>query len=1078
MWKWVALTSLIAANLVQQRSPVVNTWSGRVRGSLSADGTYHQYLGIPYATVDHTNRFQASLPPPRWKGIFDAVDINTSCPQKAIGSIIMGTTNCLKLNVYTPANAEPDQLLPVMVFIHGGCFLMGTGGPSLYGPDFFVDRNIVFVTINYRLNIEGFLCLGIKEAPGNAGLKDQVAALKWIQENIKAFGGDPNQVTLFGESAGAASVSFLLLSPAAKGLFHKVILQSGSPIVPWGLQHDPLKTASTLVKEFGYDTKNPYEIYSILANKSAEELINAIVYLEHKVSITAETLFVPCVEKSIPSVEPMLTEYPMDIIKSGNHTKVPMIIGVNDNEGIYFVAMDYGTSLKNVAPTLIFMPLQPDLEFLTDFDRNETAEKVMGHYFSSGKDDYVMDMVDYYSDVHFKYPSAVFSELYQKTSDQPVYYYVFKYNGYINMAKISMNLWDKPGASHADELFYLFKPHSFPLPLRYLERNMINRMVSMWTNFAKYSDPTPARSPLLPVRWPASGGSEPTALIIDAQLSTGPIWDRRSLALWNELYAKYGKKTYRYFTPVLEISQGKLRGIRSVAGVNKYYGIPYATCERFQPPKEPENWKGIFNAVDIFGCCAQAFSFIQTYNEDCLQLDVYTPDHAKVGDNFPVLMYIHGGAYYYGSKGHYDPEFLVTKNVTAVIVNYRLGVLGFLCLNDVANLGLKDQVAALKWIKKNIAAFGGDPDNVTLIGQSAGASSAAMHMLSEKSKGLFHKIILMSGNSLSPWAFNLEPTRPAVQDAEKLTSTPITDNSEENLFNIFFKASVPDILTATVGTSDNTRYFKYTPCVDNNFTDPFFHDTPYNIIKSGDFNKVPILAGATDLEGSLFYGLNDAKSLEDWEQNFVERLPSVFSWCSEEDKEVISNKFRSHYFGKKRVDSSINGVVKFYSDWIAESTTDAFSDLMTDYSEQPVYNYVFSYQGGRNFAKALLGQSVELKGASHSDDIFYVFKPAGLSLLLSNSDKLFIDRLTAMLTNFMKHGNPTPRRTKLLPVIWPASTGSASYVMHLDHRLSVSRNPRPSSRGFFLDLLCTYGHKGYVPCDSSQQCNVEQNNKI
>ncbi|KAM3959397.1 carboxyl/cholinesterase 3 [Aphomia sociella] len=528
------------------------------------------------------------------------------------------------------------------------------------------------------------------------------------------------------------------------------------------------------------------------------------------------------------------------------------------------------------------------------------------------------------------------------------------------------------------------------------------------------------------------------------------------------------------FTPVLEISQGKLRGLRSISGVNRYYGIPYANCDRFQPPKEPNKWDGIFDAVDFFGNCAQAISFIQTYKEDCLQLDIYTPEHAKRGDKLPVLVFMHGGAYYYGRKGHYDPEFLVTKNVTAVIINYRLGVLGFLCIRGVANLGLKDQVAALKWIKKNIAEFGGDPDNVTLSGQSAGASSAAMHMLSEQSKGLFHKTILMSGTSLTPWAFNVEPVRPAIQDARKIAEV----QNIEDVYNIFAKSSLRDVLSSTVGTSDNTRYFKYSPCVDSNFTDPFFHGLPYNVIKSGNFNKVPMLIGVAELEGVLFYGLNDEKTFRDWEKNFIERLPSVFSWCSEEDKRLITKKIRSYYFGKRKVEkSAVNSIVNFYSDWIAHATIDAFSHMMTEYSDQKVYNYVFSYKGRRNFARTLLGHGVELKGSTHSDDIFYVFKPAGLSLLLSNYDKLFIDRFTTMLTNFMKYGNPTPRRTKLLPVTWPSSTVNMSYIMHLDSTLSVTSEPQPKPRGFFLNLLCTYGLNGYVPCESKEQCNLDEEEK-
>lgn len=386
--------------------------------------------------------------------------------------------------------------------------------------------------------------------------------------------------------------------------------------------------------------------------------------------------------------------------------------------------------------------------------------------------------------------------------------------------------------------------------------------------------------------------------------------------------------------------------------------------------------------------------------EDCLHLDVFAPEDAKPGDKLPVLVFIHGGAYYYGSKWNYDPEFLVTKNVVAVIVNYRMGIFGFLCINGISNLGLKDQVAALKWIQKNIVAFGGDPDNVTISGQSAGASAAAMHMLSKSSAGLFHKAILLSGTPLAPWAFNVETKMPTFEDAKKIREI----ESEADAFEAFSTSTVREILNSTKDTSLNPRYFKYTPCVDTNFTDPFFHDTPFKTITSGNFNKVPIISGFTSIEGTLFYGLHDDKTLKEWDESFAEKLPSVFSWCSA-NKELITEKFRARYFNEQIISkASMGGVVKFYSDWLAYATADAFSNLITKHSDQPIFNYIFSYEGGRNFAKSIFGTETKLKGASHSDDIFYIFKPGGLSLLLSSSDKLFIDRLTTMLTNFMKFG--------------------------------------------------------------------------
>lgn len=539
--KWLVLLTLVAVNLVKERTPVVRTGAGLLRGTLSDDGRHYQYYGIPYGTVDARNRFQAPLPPPAWEGVLDAVDENTRCPQRMAGSWILGEEDCLRLNIYTPIMSE--RLLPVMVYIHGGCFFEGTGGSFLYGGDYFVRQDVIFVSVNYRLNIEGFLCLGIEEAPGNAGLKDQIAALKWVHHNIRAFGGDPGNVTLFGESAGAVSTSFLILSPLAKGLFHRAILQSGATLAPWAMQHDPIATASALAKALGYDTKDPHHLYDIFKNRTIEELINARASTYRSQSITSELLFVPCVEREIPGVDAVITEHPADVIKSKQYNTMPMIIGFNDNEGIYFVSKDYGTSLNEVD---VSETLQPDLEFGTTSDKLQISTQIERYYFGNGHDDKLQRMIDLYSDLHFKYPSAVESELYAMSTDEPIYFYLFKYNGLINMPKMISGFFLTGGASHADELFYMFKPHSFPLPHRFLEQAMIKRMLTMWTNFAKYGEPTPSTSPLLPVKWRPNKESNPTALVIDATLSTSPMWDMAAVNLWNSTYNRFRRRKYTF----------------------------------------------------------------------------------------------------------------------------------------------------------------------------------------------------------------------------------------------------------------------------------------------------------------------------------------------------------------------------------------------------------------------------------------------------------------------------------------------------------------------------------------------------
>ncbi|KAI5631412.1 carboxylesterase family domain-containing protein [Phthorimaea operculella] len=525
-----------------------------------------------------------------------------------------------------------------------------------------------------------------------------------------------------------------------------------------------------------------------------------------------------------------------------------------------------------------------------------------------------------------------------------------------------------------------------------------------------------------------------------------------------------GTVVCQILTPVIEIGQGRVRGLRSISGQNLFYGIPYATSERFQPPQDPPKWEGVYTAVSRLRHCAQTVAFLTLTNEDCLHLDVYAPETANPQDRLPVMVFLHGGGYYYGTKAHYDPEFLVVKNVVVVIINYRLGVFGFLCVNGVANLGLKDQVAALRWIRKNIAAFGGDPDNVTIAGQSAGASAAAMHLLSKSSAGLFHKLLLLSGTALTPWAFNVEPLKPAFEDASKLGKV----NTEEDVYKLLFNASAEDILASCKDVSTNPRYFKYAPCYDANTTDPFFHDTPYNTIKSETFNKVPIMLGFASVEGMLFYGINNDRSFQDLNDNFVDKLPCVFSWLHPKEKKRLARKIRSHYFGKKRINrSAVKEIVNYYSDWMAYGTVDAFTELMVKYSDQPVYSYMFAYEGERNFAKFMFGDGTGLKGASHSDDIFYVFKPGGVSMLLSGPDRLFIDRLTTMIVNFMRYGDPTPSRTKLLPVQWPARTSNDSRLLRLDRQLVVEETPY--KKGFMYQMLCKYGLPGFVPCDTNRK---------
>lgn len=255
----------IVRGIRQEERIIVNTKKGALRGRYMSyktgiSGGYYSFQGIKYGKAPIGNRrFKAPLPETSWKGVKPAVREGASCPHRnMILENFKGNEDCLFLNVYTPKlpDSDTNSKLPVLFWIHGGGFQFGNGNAFLYGPDYLIPENIILVTINYRLGALGFLNTGTPDAPGNAGLKDQVLALKWVRDNIKSFGGDPNAVTIAGQSAGSASVHYLLLSPMAKGLFKRAIAQSGVALNPWAITDIPHERAFLLGKALNYQTND------------------------------------------------------------------------------------------------------------------------------------------------------------------------------------------------------------------------------------------------------------------------------------------------------------------------------------------------------------------------------------------------------------------------------------------------------------------------------------------------------------------------------------------------------------------------------------------------------------------------------------------------------------------------------------------------------------------------------------------------------------------------------------------------------------------------------------------------------
>lgn len=315
---------------------IVTTSDGKIEGTTMESRrsvTFHAFLKIPFAKPPIGDlRFKDPLPNDPWTGVLNGTEYGPACsqPEGLIRAIDIAE-DCLHLNIFTenlPVN-ESD-LKPVIVFIHGGKFEIGSA--IISSPRVMMDRNIVFVTINYRMGPFGFLATGTEEAPGNAGMKDQVRALEWIKRNIVAFGGDTNRITVWGISAGAISVTALMASPMARGLFHRAIGMSGTITSQRNLTNDLMHTVGILASRLGCENERPDEIVKCLRNRTQDEITSAQSILPNLCNS------LPIVIHWWPVVEPdfgqdrFLEDQPTYLFEIGNFSKMPTLIGIISDE--------------------------------------------------------------------------------------------------------------------------------------------------------------------------------------------------------------------------------------------------------------------------------------------------------------------------------------------------------------------------------------------------------------------------------------------------------------------------------------------------------------------------------------------------------------------------------------------------------------------------------------------------------------------------------------------------------------------------------------------------------------------------
>ncbi|CAG9828992.1 unnamed protein product [Diabrotica balteata] len=325
------LISLIAlhestAKYIEDDGTIVQLEEGKIRGHIlkSEKGNdYYAFQEIPYAAPPvGENRFQLAKPPKPWTGVLNTTRNTKICHQNLSPyTNLEPTEDCLYINVYTPQKPGSNNLLPVLLYIHGGAFVFEAGTFEYFGPKFVIDSGIVVVTFNCRLGVFGFVGTNDGVIPLNIGLKDQISAMEWVQKNIHLFGGDPNHVTIAGESSGSLAVDYHLLGPWENGkqLFHAAIMQSLSVLNGLLVQDNETNTALSLGRALDpeFKSNDTKELLKVLQNAEASDIFKLQGFLTIGVSQETEGPF------SYNGFEAFL---------SGNYKNVPVLSGFTSEE--------------------------------------------------------------------------------------------------------------------------------------------------------------------------------------------------------------------------------------------------------------------------------------------------------------------------------------------------------------------------------------------------------------------------------------------------------------------------------------------------------------------------------------------------------------------------------------------------------------------------------------------------------------------------------------------------------------------------------------------------------------------------
>nr|CAI5867393.1 unnamed protein product [Callosobruchus analis] len=894
----------------------------------------YAFEGVPYAEppVGHL-RFKDPQPAKPWQGIWKANTMFT-CMQlyhytPPGQDMVIGDEDCLYMNIYTP-DLNPTESMDVLVYIHGGAFMFNKGGNQ--GPEFIV----------------GFL----------------------------------------------STEDDLIL-----GLFQKGYSQSGCALNGWALVENPLKKALKLANLAGCPTDIVEETVNCLRSRPAKQIVAAVKQFQPWL-YNPFTVFGPVVD--IWTTDPFIPDHPFALLEEKKVQDLPWMISYVSEEGLY-PGSDFYDDEKLQYLEDNWNDLMPYILHYMDVIETEEREligqKIRKQYLGDKKLNKITynRLIQAMTDRLFVADIEKAGKLHSAAVSSPVYSYFFNYRGAHSKTETRINSNENIGVSHTDDNAYMFKTNIVETMSTEADRNMTEIMVQILVGFVKNGKPglNTDWKPLhknVDEPWRQLRITNPRELILEEEQRIGnrAFWDSLGFQENENVSCLCHNEALKVTLPQ-GVLEGYIRSTNEGTQFIAFEGIPFAEPptgqNRFEEPKPPKPWIGVWQANTLFECIQYDHKmrdgqYIVTGDEDCLYVNVYTPD-INPTEKYDVLVYIHGGAFIFGNGGMYVPNIIMDRPIVYVNFNYRVGPLG--------NLGLRDQQMALKWIKENIHHFGGNPNSVTIMGTSAGGASVELHYVMPKSKGLFNRGISQSGCTLNSWVLVENPLGKTKKIAEAVgCSTSSSKKMVECL-----KSKPARQITFAVGKLQPWLFNPYTPVgpvVDKWASDPVLSDHPYILLKTGKVQDLPWMISFTSDEGlypgAEFY--ND-EVLEHLDKNWNELMPHVLHYADVLDPRqftAVGNMIRKEYLGNEKLSKkTFKKLIQAMGDRLFVADIEKSARIHS----AAVNKYFTSFDN--------------ILGVAHGDDTLYIL-PA-LDIITNEADRRMSRILIDMVISFMKTGKPS-----------------------------------------------------------------------